>query len=76
MIQDQIKRIPIYIKEVIRLEGGNEYKERRRKGQKKNRVYQNKKYIEPTTYNMKNFIDYISIIKNIYLNYIIDVKTT
>jgi hypothetical protein len=38
-IHKWIERIPIYIKEVIRLEDGNEYKEGRKKGQLKNRVY-------------------------------------
>ena len=38
-IQEWIERIPIHIKEVIRLKGGNEYKEGRRKGQNKSRVY-------------------------------------
>ena len=38
-IQAWIERIPIHIQEVIRLEGGNEYKEGRKKGQEKRRVY-------------------------------------
>jgi hypothetical protein len=38
-IYEWIERIPIYIEEVIRLEGGNEYKEGRKKGQLKNRVH-------------------------------------
>jgi hypothetical protein len=38
-IQDWIKRILFYIKEVIRLQGGNEYREGRKKGQNKDRVY-------------------------------------
>jgi hypothetical protein len=38
-IQEWIKRILIYIKEVIRLKGGNEYKEGRKKRQIRNRVY-------------------------------------
>jgi hypothetical protein len=38
-IQEWIKRIPIHIKEVIRLKGGNEYKEGRKKRQIRNRVY-------------------------------------
>jgi hypothetical protein len=38
-IQEWIKRIPIYIKEVIRLKGGNKYKEGRKKRQIRNRVY-------------------------------------
>jgi hypothetical protein len=38
-IQAWIKRIMDYIPEVIRLEGGNEYKEGRLKGKPKNRVH-------------------------------------
>ena len=38
-IQAWIERIPIHIKEVIRLEGGNEYKEGRNRGKEKNRVH-------------------------------------
>jgi len=38
-IQAWIERIPVYIEEVIRLEGGNEYKEGRKKGQLKHRVH-------------------------------------
>jgi hypothetical protein len=38
-IQAWIKRIIIYIKEVIKLEGGNEYQEGRLKGRLKNRVH-------------------------------------
>jgi hypothetical protein len=38
-IQFWIERIPVHIQEVIRLEGGNEYKEGRKKGQKKVRVH-------------------------------------
>lgn len=38
-IQAWIKRIEKHIKEVIRLEGGNEYKEGRKKGKEKVRVY-------------------------------------
>ena len=38
-IQAWIERIIIYIQEVIRLDGGNEYKEGRRKGQEKKRVH-------------------------------------
>ena len=39
-IQAQIERIVVHIKEVIRLDGGNEYREGRLKGQPKNRVHQ------------------------------------
>jgi len=38
-IQAWIERIPRHIQEVIRLEGGNEYKEGRLKGQEKLRVH-------------------------------------
>jgi hypothetical protein len=38
-IQAWIKRIMIYIQDVIRLEGRNEYKEGRLKGKGKNRAY-------------------------------------
>jgi transposase len=38
-IQAWIERIMVHIQEVIRLEGGNEYKEGRLKGKVKNRVY-------------------------------------
>jgi transposase len=38
-IQEWIEAIPHYIKEIIRLEGGNEYKEGRKKGQEKVVVY-------------------------------------
>lgn len=38
-IQAWIERIPIHIKEVIRLEGGNEYTEGRLKGQERLRVH-------------------------------------
>ena len=39
-IQAWIERIMIHIQEVIRLDGGNEYKEGRLKGQEKKRVHQ------------------------------------
>ena len=35
----QVKRVYYHVKEVIRLEGGNEYKEGRLKGKEKKRVY-------------------------------------
>ena len=38
-IQAWIKRVIDYIQEVIRLEGGNEYKEGRKKGEEKRRVH-------------------------------------
>jgi hypothetical protein len=38
-IQAWIERIMIHIQDVIRLDGGNEYKEGRLKGQAKNRVH-------------------------------------
>jgi hypothetical protein len=38
-IQAWIERIIVHIKDVIRLEGGNEYKEGRLKGKAKNRVH-------------------------------------
>jgi hypothetical protein len=38
-IQAWIERIPLHIKEIIRLEGGNEYSEGRNKGKEKVRVY-------------------------------------
>ena len=38
-IQAWIERIPIHIKEVIRLGGGNEYREGRLKGKEKLRVH-------------------------------------
>ena len=38
-IQAQIERIIIHIQEVIRLDGGNEYKEGRLKGVEKKRVH-------------------------------------
>jgi transposase len=39
MIQAWIERIIVHIQDVIRLEGGNEYKEGRNKGKPKRRVY-------------------------------------
>jgi transposase len=39
LIQEWIERIPFHIQEVIKLNGGNEYKEGRRQGQKKRRVH-------------------------------------
>ena len=41
-IQEQIEAILYYVKEIIRLKGGNEYKEGREKGQEKTVIYQNK----------------------------------
>ncbi len=38
-IQDLIERIMRYIQEVIKLEGGNRYKERQMKGQNKTGVH-------------------------------------
>jgi hypothetical protein len=38
-IQDWIERIPVYIKEVIRLKGGNKYKKGRKKRNVTNQVY-------------------------------------
>ena len=38
-IQAWIERIIVHIKDVIRLEGGNKYKEGRLKGKAKNRVH-------------------------------------
>ena len=38
-IQAWIERILVHIQEVIRLEGGNKYKEGRKKGQEKVRVH-------------------------------------
>lgn len=38
-IQAWIERIIVHVKEVIRLEGGNEYKKGRNKGQEKRRVH-------------------------------------
>ena len=38
-IQAWIERIPIHIEEIIRLKGGNEYQEGRKKGQEKVRVH-------------------------------------
>jgi siroheme synthase len=38
-IQEWIEAIPHHVKEVIRLKGGNEYKEGRKKGQEKVVVY-------------------------------------
>jgi transposase len=38
-IQEWITAIPYHVKEIIRLEGGNEYKEGRKKGQEKVVVY-------------------------------------
>jgi hypothetical protein len=38
-IQAWIERIIDHVQEVIRLEGGNEYKEGRKRGQEKRRVY-------------------------------------
>jgi hypothetical protein len=38
-IQKWIKAIPYYVKEIIRLEGGNKYKEGRKKGEEKITVY-------------------------------------
>jgi len=38
-IQAWIKKIIVYIKDIIRLEGGNKYKEGRLKGKAKNRVH-------------------------------------
>ena len=40
-IQAWIERVIDHVQEVIRLEGGNEYKEGRKKGQEKRRVHQN-----------------------------------
>ena len=57
-IQDWIKRIPVYIKEVIRLKGGNEYKEGRKKRNVTNRVYQNRQRVELVTYSPYNSINY------------------
>ena len=39
-IQEWIIAIPNHVKEIIRLEGGNEYKEGRNKGQEKVIIYQ------------------------------------
>jgi hypothetical protein len=38
-IQGWIERIPIHIQEIIRLKGGNEYKEGKNKGQEKRAIY-------------------------------------
>jgi hypothetical protein len=38
-IQEWIERIPFYIKEIIRLKGGNEYKEGRRAGEERIKIY-------------------------------------
>ncbi|PMD57899.1 uncharacterized protein K444DRAFT_533107, partial [Hyaloscypha bicolor E] len=38
-LREWIKAIPYYIKEVIRLKEGNEYKEEQKKGQEKEAVY-------------------------------------
>jgi len=38
-IQEWIKRIPIHIQRIIELEGGNDYKEGRCKGQLKTRAH-------------------------------------
>jgi hypothetical protein len=38
-IQEWIERIPVHIKEIIRLKGGNEYKEGRKAGQERRAVY-------------------------------------
>jgi hypothetical protein len=38
-IQEWIEAIPYHVKEVIRLEGGNEYQEGRKKGQEKVAIY-------------------------------------
>lgn len=38
-IQAWIERIPVHIKKIIELKGGNEYKEGRLKGKEKVRVY-------------------------------------
>ena len=48
-IQEQIKAIPHHIAEIIRLEGGNEYKEGRKKGEEKVAVYQIMSIIYTTT---------------------------
>ena len=39
-IQEQITAIPDHVKAIIRLEGGNEYKEGRKKGEEKVAIYQ------------------------------------
>jgi hypothetical protein len=39
MIQSWIKAIPGHVKEIIRLGGGNEYKEGRKKGQEQVEIY-------------------------------------
>ena len=39
LIQEWIERIPRHVKEIIRLEGGNEYKEGRLKGKEKKTVH-------------------------------------
>ena len=39
MIQTWIEAIPGHVKEIIQLEGGNEYKEGRKKGQEKVEIY-------------------------------------
>ena len=38
-IQEWIKAIPYHIQEIIQLKGGNKYKEGRKKGQEKTKVY-------------------------------------
>ena len=38
-IQEWITAIPDHVKEIIRLEGGNEYKEGRKKGEEKVAIY-------------------------------------
>ena len=38
-IQEWIKVIPYHVKEIIRLKGGNEYKEGQKKGQEKTAIY-------------------------------------
>jgi len=38
-IQEWIEAIPHHVKEIIRLEGGNEYKEGRKKGEEKVTIY-------------------------------------
>jgi hypothetical protein len=38
-IQEWIQAIPYHVKEIIRLKGGNEYKEGQKKGQEKTTIY-------------------------------------
>jgi len=38
-IQALVERIPVHTKEIIRLEGGNEHSEGRKKGQEKVRMH-------------------------------------